>query len=81
MTMGEFFFGSHRGHLKAKADAIAARHGADHINYTDPGTGERRGWFACGNRGSPFDGQTAAAVMADIDRAGGIESLMYARDR
>ena len=79
--MGTFCFGSHRGHLKAKADKIAARHNADHINYTDPGTGERRGWFSCANLGSPFDGQTAAAVMAEIDKAGGIESLMHARDR
>lgn len=78
--MAEFFFGGHRGHLTAKADRIARRHGANHINYTDA-TGERRGWFVADNRGSPFDGRTADAVLADIEKAGGIDALRYARDR
>jgi len=75
--MAEFFFGVHRGHLTAKADRIARRHGA---SYTDA-TGERRGWFVADNRGSPFDQRVADAVLADIEKAGGIDALRYARDR
>lgn len=55
--MSEYFFGVHRGHLTARADRIAARHGTCHTNYTEP-RGIRRGWFSCPNRGSPFDGAT-----------------------
>ena len=78
MTM--FCFCLHRGHLTAKADKIARRHGATHINYTSP-SGERRGWFVTDNRGSPFNNQLANAVLADIEKAGGIDALKYARDR
>lgn len=76
--MSEHFFGLHTGHLTAKADQIAKKHGAWHINYTEP-SGEKRGWFACRNRGNPFDQATAAAVMADIEAAGGIEALTRKR--
>jgi len=72
--VSEYLFGVHYGHLTAPADQIAGRHGAWHVNYTDP-HGQRRGWFACPNRGAQFDQAIAGAVMADIDRAGGIESL------
>jgi hypothetical protein len=72
--VSEYLFGVHYGHLTAPADQIAGRHGAWHVNYTDP-HGQRRGWFACPNRGAQFDQAIARAVMADIDRAGGIESL------
>ena len=84
--MSEHFFGLGRGHLSAKAGKIARQHGAHLVNYTDPGCGcgygcrggcsaNRRHWFACENRGAPFDDWTASAVMAAIDRAGGIEAL------
>jgi len=73
-------FGLHAGHLTAQADRIARRHGACHINYTEP-RGERRGWFNCDNRGSPFDEAVAKAVMADIDAAGGLNALKHKRDR
>jgi len=73
--MGPYFFGLHIGHLRARADRIAARHGASHVNYTEPGGGQRRGWFECKNRGAPFDRNTAVAVMADIEHAGGIAAL------
>lgn len=76
--MNEYMFGLHSGHLTAKADTIAKKHGAWHVNYTEP-RGERRGWFACPNRGSPFDQATATAVMADIRAAGGIEALTRKR--
>lgn len=78
--MGEHMFGVHSGHLTAKADLIAKRHGAWHVNYTEP-RGRRRGWFACPNRGSPFDQAVANAVWDDIDAAGGFAALLCAEDR
>ena len=72
--MGEYFFGLHNGHLKAVADKIAKKHGVEHVNFTEP-TGRERGWFAGPNRGEPFDSRLASVVMADIDKAGGIEAL------
>ena len=78
--MSDYCFGLHNGHLTAKADRIAARYGAWHINYTEP-SGWRRGWFACPNRGSPFDSNTAAKVWADLDKAGGIEKLLHKQDQ
>lgn len=74
----EFFFGLHSDHLNTKADEIARRHGADHINYTEP-DGRKRGWFACDNRGEPFNSRIAELVMADIDAAGGFDSLRRKR--
>jgi hypothetical protein len=68
--VSDYLFGLHDGHLTAVADQIAGRHGAWHVNYTEP-CGERRGWFACPNRGPSFYQVIARAVMADIDRAGG----------
>ena len=81
MHCGEYFFGVHRGHLTRKADRIAAKHGAGHENTVDASTGLRSGSFFCTNRGDPFNGQTERAVMADIERAGGIEALLHRRDR
>lgn len=72
--MSEYYFGVHKGHLTAKADAIAKRHDARHVNYTEP-DGRRRGWFECRNLGNPFDQRTAAAVLGDIDAAGGVAKL------
>lgn len=78
--MGEYMFGLHAGHLTAKADKIAERYGAWHVNYTEP-RGQRRGWFACPNRGSPFDQAVGNAVMDDIERVGGLDALRHKRDR
>ena len=78
VQMSDYFFGLHSGHLTKRADAIAKRHGAWHVNYTEP-RGEKRGWFACHNCGNPFDQATAAAVMADIAAVGGIEALTKRR--
>lgn len=72
--MSQHHFGLHRGHLKKKASDIAKRHGAQHVNYTEP-NGEKRGWFTCPNLGQPFDRAIERAVMRDIDAAGGIEEL------
>lgn len=78
--MSEYYFGLHKGHLTAKADKIAEKHGAWHVNFTEP-RGERRGWFACPNLGAPFDGAVARAVMADVEAAGGIKALLHKRDQ
>ena len=66
--VSEYLFGLHNGHLIAAVDQIAGRHGAWHVNYNG-------GWFACPNRGPSFNQVIARAVMADIDRAGGIETF------
>jgi len=78
--MSEYMFGLHSGHLTAKADRIARKHGAVHINYTEP-NGRRRGWFAGPNLGAPFDGEMGNAVWRDIERAGGLNALRYKRDQ
>lgn len=72
--MSDHCFGMHRGHLTDEADEIAVRHGAVHCNYTEP-YGQRRGWFACANRGEPFNGETAARVLKAINDAGGIQAF------
>jgi hypothetical protein len=79
--MSEHMFLAHRGHLKpAAVGKIEKRHFVTHTNYTDA-NGDRRGWFSCPNHGSPFNERAAAAVLADIEAAGGFEALRYARDR
>ena len=65
-----YHFGLHSGHLTSEADRIARRHGATHVNYTEP-NGERRGWHSGPNRGEPFDSDLAAEVLAAVDAAGG----------
>ena len=72
--VSKYLFDLHNGHLIAAVDQIAGRHGAWHVNYTEP-RGKPRGWFACPNRGPSFNQVIARAVMADIDRAGGIETF------
>jgi hypothetical protein len=73
--MSEYCFAIHDGHLAEAADKIARKHGARHVNHTDPGTKKRRGWFACRNEGRPYDQDVEARVMAEIAAAGGIERL------
>lgn len=66
--MSEYHFGLHNGHLNSKlAGKIAERHGAWHINYTDPGTNKKRGWFCCNNLGNPHDSAVARDVTKDLD--------------
>ena len=75
--MNEHLFGLGDGWLPKKADAIARKHGAVLVNHCDPGCkcgcgchdecpACKRHWFACQNRGEPFDSQTATAVMTAI---------------
>lgn len=71
--MSEFFFGMGSGHLPERFDEIAQKHDARLVNYTDPGTGEKRHWFATQNRGNPYDGWVASDVMADIAKEFGWE--------
>jgi len=73
--MSEHFFGLHQGHYRDEANAIAEKHDAWHVNYTEP-NGERRGWFACHNHGAPFDAATAKAVLQDIAAAGGHDAML-----
>lgn len=68
--MSEYFFGLGPGHLSEDARRIAKLHGADLVNYNDPGTGARRHWFTGPNRGEPFDRQLAAEVSGALEKAG-----------
>ena len=72
IIMGEYMFGSGKGHLSNRADRIARKHGATLVNYTEP-RGEKRHWFAAKNRGNPFDERVRDAVLADLRAAGIIE--------
>ena len=66
--MSEYFFGLGSGHLPRRADRVAKKHGAWLCNYTEF-DGQKRHWFACVNRGHPFDRATADAVLADLRAA------------
>jgi len=80
--MSEFLFGSGRGHLGRRAALIAQQHGAELVDYTDPGCScgygcddddcpaLRRHWFTADNFGSPFDRDLSAAVLSDLRAAG-----------
>src|SRR2546427_7413572 len=72
LSMGEYLFGLHPGHLTAAADQIAGRHGAWHVNHTRARS-ESCGWFACPSGGSPI--AIAQAVVVEIYCAGGVETL------
>lgn len=72
--MGEHHFGLGPGHLPRVANTIAKKHDAWLVNYAEP-SGEKRHWFSCKNRGAPFDGATADAVLAELRMAGLIEEL------
>ena len=71
--MGEYSFGLGRGRVPSSVmtavDRIAGQHGASIVRYHEPGSGWRY-WMSCPNRGAPFDGATASAVMTDLESAG-----------
>ena len=76
--MGEYFFGVHEGHLSKRVNAIAEKHGATHVNYSEPtghGQYRKRGWFACRNRGNPFDLAVAKAVLGELEAKGGFDAF------
>lgn len=62
----KYLFGSGKGHLPEEAHKLAAEHGAVLINFTDPGTHEKRHWFSCRNRGEPFNQNTKRAVLTAL---------------
>jgi hypothetical protein len=80
--MSEYMFGGGPGHLPAKAEKIARRHGATIANTYGDGClcgygcrphscpAAKRHWFAAPNRGEPFDRQTSRAVAIDLIAAG-----------
>jgi len=71
MSEHYFLLGNGRvpDHVAEAVDAVAARHDAHLCRHDDPATGWRY-WLACDNRGAPFDGRTARAVVDDLDAAG-----------
>ena len=83
--MSEYFFGLGSGWLPKRADAIARKHGAELVNYTDAqcqcGHGcsphtckrSRRHWFSTDNLGEPHDSTVRKNVMSALDRAGVIK--------
>ena len=74
-----YMFGVGKGHLGRKAERIAKKHGAQLVNYTDPGCSYGRGcqgheecpanarhWFEAQNLGSPFDERVRDSVLAEL---------------
>jgi hypothetical protein len=72
MVMGYYQFGCGDGHLpERRTQRIARKHGAELVNYVEPGNGRKRHWFNTENLGSPHDEQVATAVLDEL-RATGI---------
>ena len=68
--MSDYFFGVTKAKITKKEAArrqrIAAKHGATFVGPVDLPGNQSTGWFACPNRGEPFDSQIARAVMAEL---------------
>ena len=62
-------FGMGRGHLPKEAAKIAKKHGAELVNYVEPGTNVKRHWFNKANEGSPLDQHVAHMVFSDLRQA------------
>jgi hypothetical protein len=73
ITTSEYLFGSGNGRVNTRLanriDRIARKHGACFVWATIPGDGPRY-WFACPNRGNPFDQATRDAVWGELIAAG-----------
>ena len=71
--MGDHFFGLGSGRVPSSVmtavDRIAGPHDAHIVRFDDPAQGWRY-WMACPNRGAPFDGATARAVLEELTAAG-----------
>jgi hypothetical protein len=67
--MSEYMFGVSRERptrkIARKMNAVAKKHGACLVESVLPGTGYQR-WFCGPNRGEPFNGAMAKAVLTDI---------------
>jgi hypothetical protein len=67
-----FHFGLGRGHLPVRrTQKIAKKHGAELVNFTEPGTGNKRHWFNTPNTGYGTPQLIANAVLNEL-RAEGI---------
>ena len=75
--MHKEFFLLHAGHLLAKADKIAQRHGGRHVNIND--CGRARGWFEVPSTGRQIDQYRMAEITKAIEAAGGVEALRRKR--
>ena len=75
--MSEYLFGVSRVRVSkkeaARRDRICKKHGGYGYNQIDESHGTQEGgrwvgWYAGPNRGAPFDGQLASAVLAEVER-------------
>ncbi len=67
--MDVYLFLIRKGHASDDARMIAARHGAELVNHTDP-TGVKRHWFSSADRGEPFNTRRRLAVLRELRTAG-----------
>lgn len=78
MYISQRCFGLHEGHLTEETNDIAKECGAWHVNYTDPCTGLKRGWFATLN--SIHNREVEQNVMRKVQAfIGGFEALQKSR--
>jgi len=83
MYITQHFFGEHEGHLTHDANDFAKESGAWHVNYTDPCTGLKRGWFVTSTLNGTDSREVEQNVMRKVQAIGGFEALRktQARDR
>jgi hypothetical protein len=75
MYISQHFFGQHEGHLRDEANDIAKESGARHVNYTDPCTGLKRGWFATSTVDGTNSGEVEQNLMRKVQAIGGFDAL------
>jgi hypothetical protein len=83
MYITQHFFGEHEGHLTHDANDFAKESGAWHVNYTDPCTGLKRGWFVTSTVDGTNSREVEQNVMRKVQAIGGFKALrkQEARDR
>jgi len=83
MYITQHFFGEHEGHLTHDANDFAKESGAWHVNYTDPCTGLKRGWFVTSTVDGTNSREVEQNVMRKVQAIGGFKALRktLARDR
>jgi hypothetical protein len=75
MIISQHIFGLHEGHFRDEANDIAKESGAWHVNYTEPGTDLKRGWFATSTLNSTLPREVEQNVMRKVQAIGGFEAL------
>ena len=75
MIISQHYFGQHEGHLRDEANDIAKESGAWHVNYTDPCTGLKRGWFVTSILDGTDTGEVEQNVMRKVQAIGGFKAL------